>query len=268
MALVVDKVLVLLNSLEMARAALERAIFFANRDSSIVEILYVHQTPMFEIPDYFLPEYKVDETTFDKDSIKEEIAELIRELNQDQKFITFVFIDDAPNRVLTHAKDDKNSIIVTNYSKKVTEKLVKKVPLPTFVVKKDKERYRDVLIYLDSNSCSKEYILDIKSIFKESNIELLYDYRFIVDPSIEVDVQNIEELEKIERESFESLKKESSLDGDFFVDGAFLGDDIVKYILKKDCDIVTIFQPKRDFLNSNYILLEILENIDSDILIY
>jgi hypothetical protein len=112
-------------------------------------------------------------------------------------------------------------------------------------------------------------ITSVETFFNKSNLHLLYDYRYVVDPSMELDIQNLALIEKSQKEAFEALKKESGLDGKFFVDGSFLGDELFAYIDQKKFNLVIVCSHADDFFASDSLALDLLEDkgIRSDIFV-
>jgi len=263
----IDKIVVVLNELDMAEILLQRAFSFASERDAVVEVLYVHKKPMFSVPDFFRLKKGVEDDTLDKEKIKQSIKDTISKIENSKECAIFVFVDDTVSRVLALVKDDKKILIITPYHQKITQNLVKKIHLPILVIKNEYSKYKNILLYLNVDSRSDECVLQTKDFFSNSKIRLLYDYRYIVDPSIDIDLQNIQEIEKIQRESFEKLKKKSALDGDFFVDSSFFGDSLIKYLQKKEYDLVIVCTHQDDFIIADSIMLELLQNLSTDTLV-
>jgi hypothetical protein len=76
-------------------------------------------------------------------------------------------------------------------------------------------------------------------------------------------------IEESQKATFEALKKESGLDGKFFVDGSFLGDELVTYIHKKEFSLVIVCSYTDGFFASDSLALNLLEDehIHSDIFV-
>jgi hypothetical protein len=112
-------------------------------------------------------------------------------------------------------------------------------------------------------------ITSVETFFNKSNLHLLYDYRYVVDPSMELDIQNLALIEKSQKEAFEALKKESGLDGKFFVDGSFLGDELLDFISRESFDLVVVCSHADDFFAPDTLALNLLKDTDisSDIFV-
>ncbi len=263
----INKIVIVLNELSMTKALLQRAFSFASEKGTVVEILYVHERPMFDVPNFFQLKKNKTDDTLDKEKVKQSIKNTIATIENSKECAIFIFVNDTVNRVLALIKDDKQTLIITPYHQKITQNLVKKIPLPILTIKNEYSKYKNILLYLNANSRSDECVLQTKTLFLHSNIRLLYDYRYVVDPSIDIDLQNIQEIEKMQRESFEKLKKQSALDGDFFVDSSFFEDSLVKYLQKEEYDLIVICSHEGDFIISDSITLELLHELSTDLLI-
>jgi len=234
----IKRIVAVLNSFDLAPTILEKTLSFAKRYDSIVEVIYIHEKPLFDIPDFFISAEKRGDDLLDKDRVKDEIKNLILSLEHKEDIATFVYINDTEDRVANLIKDDKDSLIITAYHEKITNKLLKKVANPTLVLKNQSKIYNNIAICINASSDVKECINSAKYLYSECTISLLYDYKFIVDPSMELDLQNIADIEKLQRDQFSDIKKRNNLDGEFFVDGSFLADNLINHIKEKDFDLV------------------------------
>jgi hypothetical protein len=260
----ITKIIALLNDFSLADIVLQKAFDFAHNLDASVEILYVHESPLFDIPDYFLSDI---EEGLDKEKIKKEIKNRVATFNPKREPAIFVEIDDTSDRVWALSRDDHETLIITPYHDSITTKLIDHISQPIFVLKNPKSVYQKVALILDTTDEYIDCIFDVKSQFKESDIHLLYDYRYVVDPSMEIDLQNVAMIEATQRELFEDIKKESGLEGEFFVDGSFFGDDLVQYLHDKSYDIVYLCSRGDDFFVSDTLASELLERCDCDIFV-
>jgi len=246
------RVVALLNSLEFALDILKKAIFFAQKDNSAIEILYVHEKPLFALPDFFKLNNNSDE--LDKERVKTEIKGVLESLGYEKDVAIFVYIDDTEDRVDNLIKDDDSVIIVTSYHEKITKKVIEKVSAPILVLKNSKESYKNIAICINSSCSAKKCISLTKDLFNDSSVYLMYDYRFIVDPTMELDLQNVALIEQAQRERFQAIKNESELDGEFFVDSSFSADNLIEHINEKNFDLVI------DCLNDSNLLIDDISN--------
>ena len=264
-----NKIVAVLNDFDMAIAVLTKAFHFATEHGAVVEVIYVHEKPLFELPDYFLCDEKIAEGTLDKERVRAEIRKRIDSLDYDEECALFTYIDDTADRVAHLVKEDKDVLIVTAYHPSITKSLLTKLSQAILVLKGSQDTYHDIALSINVNSHSMTCITSVEAFFNKSNLHLLYDYRYVVDPSMELDLQNLALIEESQKNTFEALKKESRLDGKFFVDGSFLGDELVTYINKKDFALVIVCSNTDDFFVSDTLALNLLEDdgITSDIFI-
>jgi nicotinamidase-related amidase len=122
-------------------------------------------------------------------------------------------------------------------------------------------------LVIDAGSQSSHCIETAKSYFPDIDIELFYDYRYIVDPGMEASLQNIQIIEDAQREAFEILKQESGFEGKFFIDGDFLGTQMSDYLQEKDFDILYACSHADDFFVSDNLSTALLEDVDCDMLV-
>ena len=259
------KIIAVLNDFTMIDAVLDKTLTFSQKHHATVEILYVHERPLFEIPDFFRSGEQ--ETPLDKEKIKVSIGEKVDTLGFENRPVIFVKIDDTPDRVWALAREDKETFIITAYHKDITEKLVHKISQPILVLKQNREKYQKMALVIDAGSQSSQCIETAKSYFPDIDIELFYDYRYIVDPGMEASLQNVQIIEDAQREAFEILKQESGLEGKFFIDGDFLGTQMSDYLQEKDFDILYACSHADDFFVSDNLSITLLEDLSCDMLI-
>lgn len=260
----IDKIITVLNDLEGSDAVFNKAFSLAKDLGAVVEVLFVHESPLFDVPDYFRS--STDEG-LDKEKVKHEIQQKIEKISQGQKVAVFVYIDDTPDRVWALARDDKHTLIVTAYHDSISEKIIDKVSQPVLVIKRPTQDYKKLALIVNANSESLSCIEHVKRDFKESDIYLLYDYRYVVDPSMEIDLQDVQIIQEAQKEAFEEVKRKSGLEGEFFIDGSFLGEDLVDHLQAKAFDLVYVCSHGDDFFVSDNLSLELLKDLESDILV-
>jgi len=90
-----------------------------------------------------------------------------------------------------------------------------KIQNPILCIKDDK-KITNIRIVCDLIHSPKIPFDLIKRLYPNSNISLLYNYSYIIDPSMEADIQNNPKLEQLNREKFNEYKKELGVDGEFF----------------------------------------------------
>jgi len=261
----IKKIIAVVNDFSMIDRVLDKTFAFSQKYHAVVEILYVHERPLFEIPDFF--HSGDDDLPLNKAKIKASILEKVNRFNFEKEVVVFVKIDDTPDRVWALAREDKETLIITAYHKDITEKVVNEISQPILIVKGHIENYQKMALIVDVGTPSLLCIERAKSYFPKIDIELFYDYSYIVDPSMESDLQNIQIIEDIQREEFNKLKEESGLDGKFFIDGDFLGTQISDYLQEKNFDIIYACSHQDGFFGSDNLSITILEDLSCDMLI-
>ena len=261
----VKKIIAVLNDFTMIDAVLAKTLAFSQKYHATVEILYVHERPLFEIPDFFHSGKK--ETPLDKEKIKVAILEKVNTFDFKNTPVIFVKIDDTPDRVWALAHEDKETLVIIGYHKDITQKLVNKITQPILVVKNDIQNYQKMAIILDVGSPSSACIEIVKNYFSHIDIELFYDYHYIIDPSMEADLQNIQIIKEAQKEAFEALKEESGLEGKFFIDGDFFGTQMSDYLQKKNFDILYVCSHADEFFISDTLAITPVDTLNFDILI-
>ncbi|SFV56815.1 hypothetical protein MNB_SV-3-841 [hydrothermal vent metagenome] len=261
----IKKIIAVVNDFSMIDIIIEKTFAFSQKYHAVVEILYVHERPLFGIPDFF--HSGDDDLPLNKVKIKESILEKVNNFNFEKEPVVFVKIDDTPDRVLALAREDKETLIITPYHKDITEKVLNKISQPILIVKGHIKNYQKMALIVDVGTPSLSCIERAKSCFPKIDIELFYDYRYIVDPSMEADLQNIQIIEEAQREGFKKLKEESGLDGKFFIDGDFLGKQISDYLQEKNFDIIYACSHEDGFFVSDNLSNTILKDLSYDMLI-
>ena len=261
----IQKIIAVLNDFTMIDEILSKTFSFAHEHHATVEILYVHESPLFNIPDFFSS--KEEEMTLDKEKIKVSILEKVNTFDFEKPPVVFVKIDDTEDRVWALAREDKETFIITAYHKDITQKLVSKISQPILVLKNNIPNYQKMALVVNAGSPSSICIERVQSNFPKIDIELFYDYRYIVDPGMEASLQNVQIIEDAQREAFDALKAESGLKGKFFIDGDFLGTQISVYLQEKNFDILYVCAHPDGFFISDDLLLSLLEDVDCDMLV-
>jgi len=261
----INKIIAVVNDFSMIDTILEKTLAFSQKYHTLVEILYVHESPLFEIPDFF--HSGDDDLPLNKAKIKASILEKVNSFNFEKEPVVFVKIDDTPDRIWALAREDKETLIITAYHKDITEKVVNKISQAILIVKGHRKNYQKMALIVDARTPSLSCIEIAKNYFPKIEIELFYDYRYIIDPSMEESLQNIQIIEDNQKEAFNRLKEESGLEGKFFIDADFLGTQISDYLQEKNFDIIYACSHKDSFFSSDNLSITILEDLSCDMLI-
>lgn len=261
----IQKIIAVLNDMSMIDEVLRKTFSYAVEYDASVEVLYVHESPLFDVPDYFRSD--TEESAIDKAKIKTAIEKKVETFKIDKPMFVFVQIDDTENRVWTLAREDKETLIITSYYKGITEKLLSKIKQPVLVIKTDTETYQKIALVLDVASDSRNCITHVQQHFAQSEIELFYDYRYIVDTGMEVELQNNFMIEETQKTAFEALKSESGLKGEFFIDGAFADRQMSTYIQDNTFDLLYVCAQDDEFFSSDTLAISLLDTLGCDMLV-
>ena len=272
-----NRVVVLLNDFEKIDTLLERAVNFSKEHSTILEILYVHEEPLFDIPDYFLSDEKINENKIDTAKVKEKIQTHLDAYNLTESHAILVYLDDTVDRLLTHLSDAEHTLIVTTYNEALTTKLISKTPYSYWIIKNDHtDTYTNMVFPSDLSDASKKVIGLTQHIFNSSNLHLLYDYRYILDTlairedylnvtpvTIEIDTELNEQKKAEEKERFNDYKKEFNIEGTFLEGEDLLEDDLAKFI-KDNFDLTIIYRRDEELFSSPSLILSLMKRVSSD----
>jgi len=250
-----DKIIALINHKEDLRFLLSSALDLSRRNDLLLEVLFIVETPLIYFPHYTLDE----DEQIDKEALKNEIKEILSELNAGENVAIFVYIDDTLDRLKYLLKDDTDSLVFTAYTEETTPKLCMKIQNPILCVK-EKKSITDIRIVCDLIHSPKIPFDLIKSLYPNSNISLLYNYSYIIDPSMEADIQNNPKLEQLNREKFDEYKKELGVDGEFFVNSGFGSKKLLEHLSQEDQDLTA--------LNSNLIDEDFLKSYSGNLLLF
>lgn len=274
------KIIVVLNNFQKADDLLQKAIILSQKHNAFLEVLYIHETALFDLPDYFRVKESLTDNGVDKDKVEKEIKERILKFGFENDYAILVFVADTIDRVLINTREDIQTLILIEYHKKMTQQLVKKSHLPLLIVKNSVIDYKKIVLPVDLGENMHKCINLADTIFPNIEKRLLFDYRNVVDTS-NLDVNNLviptmnpllnmeinKELKKNQLNAFEDLKKKTGFDGDFIEEALSLEDDLSHYINISDSDLTILYSNKEEFLFSDSLCFSLLETLSTDILI-
>jgi len=277
-----NRVVVLLNDFEKINTLLERAIHFSKEHKTILEILYVHEEALFDIPDYFLSNEKIDESIIDAKKIKEKIQNYLDVFHLKKSPAILVYIDDTVHRLLTHLTDATHTLILSNYNEKFTPKLIEKTPYNYWIIKNNTSTiYNTLVCPTDLSDNSKKIIKISQHIFNTTKIHLLYDYRYILDTltirsdymnvtpiAIDTDIEINENRRIKEKKHFDKHKKVFNVEGTFLEGNGLLGDDLVNYINDNNFNITVLYRKDEELFSSPSLILMLISHLSTDFLIF
>ncbi len=261
----IRKVLVVLNSFEKIDTILAKALLLSSEQNAGLEVLYVHEEPMFDVPEYFLSEQS---SSIDKAKVKKEIQEKLLALGSERKHAILVFINDTVDRVLEQLEEHNHTLIVTCYHDKITERMLKRSDASMLVIKEDKEGYANIIMPVNLSEDSRSCIDLAKRFFPDSKLRLLYDNPYLL----------LKEDKEKQKALFEALQKETQLEGNYIQEKIsteldFIGElyaiekHLAAFINAGSFDLTVLYTHQRDYLFSNSLSFALLGMIESDLLL-
>jgi hypothetical protein len=274
------RVVVILNEIEAIDSLLEKAVTFSNQHQTMLEVLFVHEEPLFQLPDYFLSDEKISKDKIDKKRIKKRIQEKLEMLNLHQRSSILVLVDDTLDQVIEYGKENRDILFITAYHEELNSKLLHKTPYSFWIVKNKVKSYSKILLPIDLKSKTVEMIKATQHIFPTAEVRIVHDYRFTVDTSLMEDnhlriapiVSNIDmEINKKEKKRekalFESYKSDFNITGDFLEENRGLEEDLVEYIEKSDTQLVVMSPEEIELFLSSNLILKLLHRVPKDFLV-
>jgi len=273
------KIVVLLNTIDNMKNALQKGVDFSKQHNTILEVLFVHEEPLFELPDIF--RLKREENSLDKDSIKKEINKQLLELNPNDKYALFVYIDDTLHRLQTIAKEPKETLVITPYQKEITPTLIEETSYAFWVLKEPKKNYNKILLPTDLKEPTMKAINYALHIFEGgSNLFLVHDHRYLIDTLlVQADYLNVapvtspltfelnEEIKEAHKKEFENYLKEFGINGEFIEANGDVSEDLIEYTKQHEFDLLFMYRSDEELFNSASLILTLMENLKVDFFI-
>ena len=242
------KTLALVNEAKDIKGILVEAIKYNN---ATLEVLFVHEEELFDLPDLFKPEFEQDEN-IDKKAIKKEIIATLNELKYNEDTAIFIYINDTFSRVENLLKDNK-TLIVTKYNSATRELLDSEYK--TLFLKESEHNYRKVLVELALDGEDKQRVDFAKELFPNANLTLAYNYNHLIavdmltiDPMIGInsDPYLDEELKEENRKTFNKILKDTGLNG-VFLEDVGEAESLIEYI-NNEADLAILKQRDSDLV--------------------
>ena len=275
------RTVVLLNDFESIDNLLKKTIDFSIKHQTTLEVLYVHEEPLFDIPDYFLSDDKIASEQLDKEKIKAKIKEHLVALQQNDKHAILVYVDDTVDQVLHYGKEQKDILFVTAYHEKISENLIQKTPHSFWIVKNDIDVYDKIVLPIDFTDRAKKVLQASKHIFSQNSMTMVHDYRYLIDtmsvpidyldvsPMISPDIVEVnEELKREQKKIFESYKKEFDVDGECIEEEGSLDQDLIDYISKREFDLVIMYHQDDELFLSTSLTVTLLKALSIDFFVF
>ncbi len=269
------KTIVLLNTTDNIKNALQKGVEFSNQHNTILEVLFVHEEPLFELPDIF--RLKREDNSLDKESIKREITKQLLELSPNDKYAIFVYVDDTLHRLETIAQEPKETLVITPYQKEITPTLIEETSYAFWILKAPKESYNKILLPTDLKEPTMKAINYALHIFEGSRLFLVHDHRYLIDTlAVQADYLNVapltspitvelnEEVKEAHKKEFENYLKEFSIEGEFIEADGEVDEDLIEYTKKNRFDLLFMYRNDEEMFSSSVLILKLMEELEVD----
>ncbi len=269
------RVLALINREEDISSVLERSIEVARGDDAVLEVLFVHETHLLDLPDFFKPSF-LKEDGIDETEVKDVIKDQLKTLGYMEDVAIFIKIDDSVDRV--KELSDQDTLVVSAYVKGVSEALTKKLKTPLLILKKGSKKYEKILIPVDLSDRSKVCVERAKERFSGAHFRILYDYRYpyelvmadvnfmdvpLPDPIFTKEVS--QDMKEAAQKRYYQFLDEMHIDGDFIEDESGVDEDLNLYLQKHPCDLLFICTNSQSDLLDESVAVSLVENLPCDI---
>ena len=275
-----NRVVVVANEIENIDTLLEKAVAFSNKHQTTLEVLFVHEEPLFQMPDYFLSDEKISKDRIDKKKIKKSIQEKLHTLNHHEIVSILVLVDDTIDQVMEYGKENKDILFITAYNEELNSKLLHKSPYSFWIVKNKTKSYNHILLPLDLNEKSVEVIKATEHIFPTAQLGMVHDYRFTLDMTLmedehlkitpivsSIDIEINQNQKERQRERFEMYKRDFNLIGDFIEENKGLEEDLVEYINKNQAELIVMYPEEIELFLSSSLIIKLLHRVPKDFLV-
>lgn len=269
--------IVLLNDLENMEMLLKKGIEFSRSHKVPLQVMYVHETPLFQMPDIFLSKEKRVEGSLDKERVKIEIENTLQSLAFHEKYAIFVYENDTLNRLKTLLRDRKEVLIITRYQEELLAKLIEKTPYAFCIVKASQATYQKIALPVDLDDNFQKCIETSNQLFSKGKLKLIYDYRFMQEnfmvseeymgvaaTSTQTEVEVAEVLKESQRERFNEYLEAYKVEGAFLEGEEVMYEDLVKYIANNQYDLTLLYRNTNEPFFSPNLTIGLMREIETD----
>ncbi len=273
-----QRIVVLIDDIKEIDDLLQKGIEFSKQHQKTLEVLFVQEKHSSSLLDYFTSSASKEYTRFDRYRVEEKIQKHIDQLDSSTKSEVTIVEEDILERVKLHASGCRDILFITNYDKKLSQKLLEKTPYSYWIFKNSSLDYSHILLPIQLSEEAKEDIKFTKEIFPRSRVCIVHDYHYMIprkerdgSPTIipvvgSVDKELHKETREKEKHLFENYKKEFGVEGDFLEEKKGLEKDLLNYIKGRETDLVVIHhQEKLMFVPS--LTFDLLEDVPLNFLV-
>jgi hypothetical protein len=269
--------IVLLNDLENIEMLLKKGMEFSVNHQVPLQVMYVHETPMFQIPDIFLSREKRVEGSLDKEVVKSTIEKTINALGSESQYAIYVYENDTLNRLSTLLKERKEVLVITRYEEALLSKLINKTPYAYCIVKEDKGSYDKIAVPIDLYDNVDKCIKTSQALFSSEKMHLIHDYRFMQEnfmvsedymgvaaTSTQAELDVADSLRDMQKDTFDAYLEAYHLTGTFLEDDEVLYEDMIKYIANNQFDLTVLYRNEKELLFSPSMMMGLMQEINTD----
>lgn len=274
----VKKVLAVINDIESMEPVLKKGIALASTESAFLEVMFVHETPIFDRVEYFRFKYEAPLEGIDREKVRLEVVEKLGKLNAPIDTPVEVFLDDTVDQVLKVTKCETSMVILIGHNNLIAKQLVQESHLPVLVLKNSKDHiYKNIVVPFDFSEASKTGVDLALKLFDKSLITLVHDFRYLImedyiDPEGMVlpyfDMEIGDAEEKAQRNELLSYAQSKGVNSRFIIQEGSIVDDLINDIKNNDVDLVVSGSEDANRLFFRSVALEILSDTSTDILVY
>jgi len=135
MSIVIRTIIAVLNDFETANQVLEKALALTSQQEAKLEIHYIHEESFVHLHDFFRSAKQSKEDAVDREKIKKEIEQRLKNLGSDGDFPLFVSCDDTAKNISMLTKDKTDLLVLMAYHEKIAEKVINRIHTPLLLIK-------------------------------------------------------------------------------------------------------------------------------------
>ena len=253
-------VLAVINQLSRADAVLKRAFEVAKDER--VDILFVHEAPLFELEELLLDK----ESRFDKAKTKALLEEKVKRFSNQE--VAILVQEGATADIIYDLLKEDKALIVSWYYQDIAKSFLRTVKQDILFLKADNV-FKNAVLVVESLEGVKA-ALDFTKRFSPE-VTLYYNFYYIpdvgvLDPSLEVDLQMSEFVLEEASKEFENLCNELGVKGRFFLNGVDNEEELSE-LINKEGFLLTAYKEDEDEFLLDSLASELLENVGSDFLL-
>ena len=274
----IRKVLAVLNEFESMDLVLKKGMALAAKESAFLEVMFVHETPIFDRVEYFRFKEEPPLQEIDPEKVRQEIVKKLADIGAPETTLVEIFLDDTVDQVLEATKREKAMLILIAHHNSIAKKLAKESRLPVLVFKReDASAYENIVVPFDFSEASKVGVDLALKLFDKESITLVHDFRYVVmkgyaDPEglvlpyIDMEISDVEQ--KVQEEELQAYAKEKGVRSRLIVQKGSVAEDLIKDIENNNVDLVVSGSEDANRLFSRSVALELLSDAPADVLVY